>query len=70
MIGYQSALHNERDGGVQIGNGVTIETGAVVEAENVGDGCVIEVNARIGKHAILGKVRKSIPLRCKARALY
>jgi len=57
MIGYQTTATSERDGGVQIGNGVMIETGAVVEAKSIGDGCVIEVNARIGKGAVLGKVR-------------
>ena len=44
---------------MQIGNGVVVEAGAVVEAKIVGDGCVIEVNARIGKGAVLGKVRLS-----------
>ena len=33
-----------------------IEVGAIVEAKSVGEGSVIEVNAKIGKGAILGKV--------------
>ena len=43
-------------GDVWIGDGVNIETGAVVEAESVGEGTVIEVNTRIGKEAVIGKV--------------
>lgn len=33
-----------------------VEVGAVVEAKRIGDGCVIEINTRIGKGAVLGKV--------------
>jgi dynactin 6 len=55
-IGFQSeAAPNERQG-VVIQNGVVIEVGAVVEAKTVGDGTVIEVQAKIGKGAVLGKV--------------
>lgn len=32
----------------------------MVEAKIVGEGCVIEVNARIGKGAVLGKVCATI----------
>lgn len=39
-----------------IQNGVVIEVGAVVEAKTVGEGTVIEVQAKIGKGAVLGKV--------------
>jgi dynactin-6 len=41
---------------VFIENGVVIETGAVVEARKIGEGSVVEVNARIGRGAIVGKV--------------
>lgn len=34
-----------------------IEVGATVEARRVGEGSVIEVNAKVGKGAILGKAR-------------
>ena len=39
-----------------IDNGVVVEVGAVVEAKRIGEGCVIEVNAKIGKGAVVGKV--------------
>lgn len=39
-----------------IDNGVVVEVGAIVEAMRVGEGCHIEVNARIGKGAVLGQV--------------
>jgi dynactin-6 len=42
--------------GVVIENGVVVEVGAIVEAHRVGEGSVIEVNARIGRGAVLGKV--------------
>lgn len=48
--------------GLVVGNGVVIETGAVVEAKSVGDGCLLEVGSRIGKGAVLGKVRAFIYL--------
>ncbi|KYG42314.1 hypothetical protein M433DRAFT_7248 [Acidomyces richmondensis BFW] len=47
---------------VSIGEGVNIETGAVVEARSVGDGTTIEVNAIIGKGAVVGKYCKIVPL--------
>lgn len=39
-----------------IENGVVLEVGAVIEAKRVGEGCLIEVNAKIGRGAVLGKV--------------
>jgi dynactin-6 len=54
-IGLQSDPGGDREG-VVIGNGVVVEVGAVVEAKSIGEGCHVEVNARIGKGAILGKV--------------
>jgi predicted protein tyrosine phosphatase len=52
-----------------IDNGVIVEVGAMVEAKRIGEGCVIEVNAKIGKGAVVGKVRNwpqeaSIMLNC------
>lgn len=44
------------EGNVIIGDGVTIEAGAVVEAKSIGDGTVIEAKAKIGKGAVIGKV--------------
>ena len=40
-----------------IENSVVLEVGAIVEAKRIGEGSVIEVNAKIGKGAIVGKVR-------------
>lgn len=54
-IGLQSDPGSESEG-VVIGNGVVVEVGAVVEAKSVAEGCHIDVNAKIGKGAVLGKV--------------
>jgi dynactin-6 len=55
MIGLQG---RGADGeGVVIENGVVVEVGAAVEAKVVGEGCVIEVNAKVGRGAVLGRVR-------------
>ena len=35
---------------------VVVEVGAVVEARRVGEGSVIEVNAKVGKGVVMGKV--------------
>ena len=45
-----------------IGDSVSIETGAVVEAKKVGDHSTIEVNSKIGAGAIVGKWCKVAPL--------
>ena len=55
-IGLQSAPSEDEKEGVVIENGVIVEVGATVEAKRIGEGSVIEVNARIGKGAIIGKV--------------
>jgi len=60
QIGYQSAPSEDEKQGVNIENGVVIEVGAVVEAKRIGEGCVIEINANIGKGSILGKARHRI----------
>jgi dynactin 6 len=56
QIGLQSAPSDSQRDGVAIENGVVVETGAVVEARKVGEGSVIEINTKIGKDAIIGKV--------------
>jgi dynactin-6 len=56
QIGVQSEPEEGEADPVVIENGVVVEVGAVVEAKRVGEGCVIEVNAKIGKGAVLGKV--------------
>jgi len=47
---------------VIIEDGVTLEVGAVVEAKRVGQGSVIEINAKVGKGATVGKHCKVGPL--------
>ncbi|RQM06301.1 hypothetical protein DH86_00001106 [Scytalidium sp. 3C] len=61
-IGLQDPLSTGQEQGVVIGDFVIIEAGAVVEAQRIGDGSLIEVNAKIGKGAILGKHCKIGPL--------
>lgn len=61
-IGYQSAPLENKGDGVVIENGVIVEVGATIEAEKVGEGCLIEVNARVGKSVVLGKVFLSTSL--------
>jgi len=43
--------------GVELGKNVTVEAGATVEAQSIGEGTVIEFDAKIGKGSVLGKVR-------------
>jgi dynactin-6 len=45
------------EGTVVIGDGVNIETGALVEAAIIGDGTSIEVRAIVGRASVLGKVQ-------------
>ena len=53
----------EREGGdVVIGDGVSIESGAKVEAKSIGDHTTIEVNAMVGKGAVVGSWCKITPL--------
>ncbi|TAQ86839.1 hypothetical protein B7494_g4809 [Chlorociboria aeruginascens] len=60
-IGLLSPPETAQDG-VLIGSGVVVEVGATVEAASVGDGCLIEVNAKLGKGVVLGKHCKIGPL--------
>lgn len=59
-IGLQTAPGDDKEG-VIIDNGVVVEVGAIIEAKRIRDGCHIEVNAKIGKGAVLGKVCESCP---------
>ena len=56
QIGLQSDPPDDEEHNVTIENGVVIEVGAVVEARRVGEGSVVEINAKIGKGAVIGKV--------------
>lgn len=49
------AREGEGEMDVVLGEGVSIQTGAVVEAKKVGDYSTIEVNAKIGAGALVGK---------------
>lgn len=44
-----------RASGVMLGRNVVVETGAVVEAAEVGEGTVVEAGARLGVGAVVGK---------------
>lgn len=55
VVGHSSGS-DDGEPSVIIGDGVNIEAGAVVEAQMVGNGTSIEVNAKIGRGAIIGKV--------------
>jgi carbonic anhydrase/acetyltransferase-like protein (isoleucine patch superfamily) len=46
----------------EIGEWVTVECGAIIEARSIGDGTVIDVGVRIGRGAKIGKV--GIPCSC------
>ncbi|TKA65428.1 hypothetical protein B0A55_09383 [Friedmanniomyces simplex] len=60
---YEGATIGTTDGGdVIIGDYVNIETGAIVEAISVGDGTTVEVNAVVGKGAVVGQWCKIAPL--------
>lgn len=56
VIGLQSSSDDQPEG-VVIEDCVVIEVGAIVEAKRVGEGSIIEVNSRVGKGAVIGKVR-------------
>ena len=51
---------------IAIGDGVSIESGAAIEARKIGDHCTIEVNAKVGRGAVLGKWCKIAPM-CEVR---
>jgi dynactin-6 len=55
-VGLQSATSEDQSEGVVIENGVIIEAGASVEARTIREGSVVEINARVGKGAVIGKV--------------
>jgi dynactin 6 len=55
-VGLQS-LSDDQPEGVIIDDYVVVEVGAIVEAKRVGEGSIIEINARVGKGAVIGKVR-------------
>ena len=63
MVGAVAAAPDEErtltmaeERGVVIGDAVNIEPGAVVEGWIIGEGSVVEVNARVLHGAVLGKV--------------
>lgn len=54
-VGLQSPS-NDQPEGVVVEDCVIVEAGAIVEAKCVGEGTIIEINARVGKGTIIGKV--------------
>jgi dynactin-6 len=54
-VGLQSPS-NDQPEGVVIEDCVVVEVGAIVEAKRVGEGTIVEINARVGKGAVIGKV--------------
>ena len=58
------ATEGEGEMDVVLGEGVSIETGAVVEAKKIGDYTTVEVNSRVDAGAIVGRWCKVAPL-CK-----
>jgi dynactin-6 len=61
MLHFPSA---EQAGGVVMENYVVVEVGAVVEASKVGEGTIIEINAKVGRGAVLGKVSHCVDPKC------
>ncbi|OWP07088.1 hypothetical protein B2J93_6668 [Marssonina coronariae] len=55
QIGLQSDPPGDEEYGVILENAVVIEVGATIEARRVGEGTVVENNARVGKGAVIGK---------------
>jgi len=51
------AKESDDKGSITLGSNVIIETGAMIEAESIGDSTIVEAFAKIGKGAIIGKVR-------------
>ncbi|KAK5174174.1 uncharacterized protein LTR77_001254 [Saxophila tyrrhenica] len=45
-----------------VGEGVSIESGAIVEARKIGDHATLGINCRVGEGAVLGKWCKIAPL--------
>ena len=55
-------LEGDGEMDVVLGEGVSIETGALVEAKKIGDHTTIEVNSKIGAGALIGRWCKVAPL--------
>jgi dynactin-6 len=60
-VGLQTLSTDQLDG-VIIEDYVLIEVGAIVEARRVGEGSIVETNARVGKGAVIGKVCVAMPV--------
>ncbi|KAK5131647.1 hypothetical protein LTR08_000774 [Meristemomyces frigidus] len=62
---YERAVIGVAEGAGQdvvVGDGVNIETGAVVEAKIVGDGSIVDVHAVVARGAVLGIYCKIAPM--------
>jgi dynactin-6 len=57
LLSEKSTVGPTREGGRSVlGRNVVLETGAVVEGADVGEGCFVDVYAVVGEGARLGKV--------------
>lgn len=52
----QELAKDDRQDSVELGNNISIETGAIIEAKFLGDGTVVEVDATAGHGISTGKV--------------
>lgn len=48
---------SEGEKNITLGSNVVIETGAVVEAESIGESTIVEAFAKVGEGAVIGRVR-------------
>jgi len=53
---------SNEDRAIVLGEGVNVETGAVVEAHSIDDGTTVDVKARVGRGAAVGKYCKIGPV--------
>lgn len=61
-VGLITGSANHDGAAVTLEDHVSVETGAVVEAMRVGTGSVVEINARLGPRAVVGKVKSHLIL--------
>lgn len=54
-VGLQAPSPSQPEG-VTLEDFVVLEVGAVVEAKRVGEGSIIDINAKVGRGAVVGKV--------------
>jgi len=55
VVGLSTDATSGEDQLVVLGEGVNIEVGAVIEARSIGDGTTVDIKARVGKGAVVGR---------------